>query len=120
MLEYAILKPDGILVLEPDAALSQDDFAGLAELADAYLAHHDRLHGVLIHARTFPGWESFAGFIAHVRFVRDHQRQIERVALVTDSHLAGFAEALAKHFTAAEIRHFPFADYEPALQWLKS
>jgi hypothetical protein len=120
MLEYTILKPEGILVLKPRESLNKEDFAGISASVDTYLADHASLHGVLIHAEAFPGWENFAGFTAHIRFVRDHHQKIERVALATDSPIARVAEALAKHFAAAEIKHFPFADYEKALSWLKT
>jgi hypothetical protein len=120
VLENSILQPEGILLLKPDASLSKEDFAGLSASVDAYLADHPSLHGVLIHAKAFPGWENFAGFIAHMRFVRSHHQKIERVALVTDSHAASVGEALGKHFIAAEIKHFPFADFETALTWLKN
>jgi hypothetical protein len=119
VLEYTILKPEGILVLKPNAPLSKEDFVGLSASVDAYLADHASIHGVLIHAEAFPGWENLAGFTAHMRFVRNHHQKIERVALVTDSPAARVAEALAKHFIAAEIKHFPFAGYEKALNWLK-
>ena len=119
MVEYTILEPEGILVLKPDAPLREEDFAGLSAMVDAYLAENARLHGVLIHASAFPGWENFAGFAAHIRFVRNHEQKIERIAVVTDSPLAKVAEALGKHFIAAEIRRFPFADYDAALAWLK-
>ena len=120
LLEYTILKPEGILLLKPNESLSKEDFAGLSASVDAYLADHASIHGVLIHAEAFPGWESFAGLAAHIRFVRNHHRKIGRVALVTDSPVAGMAEALAKHFIAADIKHFPFTDYEKALSWLKT
>jgi SpoIIAA-like len=120
VLEYTIMKPEGIVVLKPKATLSKEDFAGLSATVDAYLADHASIHGVLIHAESFPGWDSFAGFTAHIRFVRNHQQKVERVALVTDSPVARVAEALGKHFIAAEIKHFPFADYEKALSWLKT
>jgi hypothetical protein len=120
VLEYMILKPEGILVLKPNASLNKEDFADLSASVDAYLAEHARVHGVLIHAEAFPGWENFAGFTAHIRFVRNHEQKIERLALVTDSFVARVAEALAKHFVAAEIKHFPFAEYEKALAWLKT
>ena len=107
------------MLLKPNKSLSKEDFAGLSASVDTYLADYASIHGVLIHAEAFPGWESFAGFTAHIRFVRNHHQKIERVALVTDSPVARVAEALAKHFTAAEIKHFPFADYEKALSWLK-
>ncbi len=120
VLEFTILRPEGIVVLKPNASLTKEDFVGLSASVDAYLADHTSLHGVLIHAEAFPGWENFAGFTAHIRFVRNHQQKIERVALVTDSPVARVAEALAKHFVAAEIKHFSFADYEKALNWLKT
>ena len=119
MVEYTIIEPEGILVLKPDAPLRAADFAGPSARVDAYLAEHARLHGVLIHADAFPGWENFAGFVAHIRFVRTHEQKIERIAVATDSPMAKIAEALGKHFLAAEIRRFPFADYDAALAWLK-
>jgi hypothetical protein len=39
---------------------------------------------------------------------------------VTDSHFAGIAEALGKHFISADVRHFPYSDDVKALEWLKS
>ncbi|MFY9328380.1 MAG: STAS/SEC14 domain-containing protein [Georgfuchsia sp.] len=120
MLDYSIMKPDGILVLKPHAPLSKGDFDGLSAVVDSYLSDHAKLHGVLIQTKEFPGWENFEGFTAHMHFVHDHHRQVERVAVVTDSMIAGVAESLAKHFTSAEVRHFPFTDDVKALDWLKT
>ena len=94
MLEYSIVEPGGILRVAPSGALTVEDFAGLARFADAYLNTHGTLGGLLIEAQAFPGWDSFAALSAHLRFLRDHQRRIERIALVTDSpiaHVAGIA-----------------------------
>jgi hypothetical protein len=118
MLDYSIMIPEGILVLKPQAPLGKGDFEGLGAAVDAYLSAHPKLHGVLIHAKGFPGWESFAGFTAHMHFVQDHHKKVERIALVTDSPIAGVAESLVKHFASAEVRHFPFSDDVAALDWL--
>jgi len=120
MLDYSIMKPEGILVLKPQAPLTKEDFGGLSVAVDSYLSDHDRLHGVLIHSRKFPGWENFEGFTAHMHFVHEHHKQVERVAVVTDSQIAGMVEAIGKHFTSAEVRHFPFADDVEALNWLQT
>ena len=119
MLTHFIMEPEGILVLNPDAPLTQQDFRGLDAEVNAYLTTHARLHGVLIESQGFPGWENFGGFTAHMHFVREHHKQIERLALVTDSRVAGMAEMLGKHFTSAEVRHFAFSDDAKALEWLK-
>jgi hypothetical protein len=76
--------------------------------------------GLLIHAEKFSGWDSFAALTTHIRFVHDHHRKIERVAIVTDSNLGKLAQALAKHFVAAEVRHFAFDKYADAMLWLES
>jgi hypothetical protein len=55
-----------------------------------------------------------------MHFVRDHHKKVERVAVVTDSQVAGIAESLGKHFTSAEVRHFPFSDDVKALDWLET
>ena len=120
MLDYSIMKPEGILVLKPQAPLSKDDFGGLSAAVDSYLSDHSRLKGVLIHSKGFPGWEGFGGFTAHMHFVREHHEKIGRVAVVTDSHFAGIAESFGKHFTSADIRHFPFSDDAKALNWLET
>ena len=120
MLKHHIMEAEGIVVVEPTEALSEDDFKGLATSVDAYLEQHDTINGLLIHAERFPGWDAFAGFTAHMKFVRDHHQKIERVALATDSPLGALAQALVKHFVSAEVRHFAYAEYDEALGWLKS
>ena len=120
MLDYSILLPEGILVLEPQAPLSKEDFGAISTAADLYLSNHDKLRGVLIHSQAFPGWEDFRGFAAHMRFVREHHEKVERVAVATDSPLAGLLESLGKHFISAEVKHFPYMENAKALDWLKA
>ena len=118
MLDYSIMTQEGILVVKPKGPLTKEDFGGLAAAADSYLSDHAKLHGVLVQAKGFPGWENFGGFAAHMHFVRDHHRKVERVAIVTDSPVASVAESLGKHFTSAEVRQFSFPDEEKAMKWL--
>lgn len=119
MIKHHIMETEGILVLEPISALSAEDFRDLTSSVDTYLAEHPTLHGMLIHAQQFPGWESFTGLAAHLKFVREHHKRIEHIALVTDSPLGEVAPALAKHFVSAEIRRFAYSEFEEALLWLK-
>ncbi|NYT77102.1 STAS/SEC14 domain-containing protein [Alcaligenaceae bacterium] len=109
MINYSIMQAEGILLITPSSPLSKEDFNSLNADVDVYLSKHARLHGIMIHAQKFPGWEGFGAFTAHMHFVREHHKQVERIAVVTDSPLAGIGELLAKHFTSAEVQHFPFA-----------
>jgi putative intracellular protease/amidase len=120
MIDHSIVEPGGILRLSPSGALTTEDFTGLTHFADAYLNNHGTLGGLLIEAQTFPGWDGFAALSAHLRFFHDHQRRIERIAIVTDSSIAHLVELLAKPFLAADIRLFPFGQRDAALLWLRT
>jgi SpoIIAA-like len=114
VLDYSIMKPEGILVLKPHAPLSDEDFAGLGAAVDSYLSDHAKLRGVLIHSKRFPGWENFGGFTAHMQFAREHGEKVERVAVVSHNHFAGIAETLGKHVTsAAAATCSPWIDSAP-------
>ena len=120
MIEHRIIEGKGIVVVEPISSLSSGDFRSLSETVDAYLAEHPTIRGLLSHSKEFPGWESFAGLTAHIRFINDHHQKVERVALVTDSSMGSMAKTLAKHFVSAEVRHYPYADLDDAMEWLES
>lgn len=114
-----MLDPGGVLRARPSGALTAGDFANLTRFTDAYLATHADLGGVLIEAKTFPGWDRFAAFAAHLRFVHDHQQRVQRVAIVSDSPIARAVQMLATPFSSALIRHFAFGQSEGALHWLR-
>jgi hypothetical protein len=119
MIDADLFRDEGILRIFPTGALSQADFTWLAGLVDPYLETNGELRGLLIVAERFPGWDSFAALVTQIRFVRDHEARIRRVAVVTDSALLELLPALATHFVQAEVRSFPFAAGDEAFAWLK-
>jgi hypothetical protein len=120
MINFELLKDKGLLVLRPDGPLSADDFQRISQAVDPYILENGRLNGVLIEAPSFPGWDSFAGFIGHMRFVRDHQRKIERIALATDSEILKLAPRIAEHFAHPAFKVFGSGDADRALAWLET
>lgn len=118
MINHTLDAANSILYVRPQSALERSDFAQLAQTVDPFIERNGTLAGLVIDAPAFPGWESLGAMAAHFRFVRDHQKRIARIALVTDSALGNVAEHLASHFVAAEIRHFPAGELEGARQWI--
>ncbi|TBW51253.1 STAS/SEC14 domain-containing protein [Marinobacter halodurans] len=118
MLKVTLDRDGGIAILEPDRALTREDFQYAANVIDPYIEAHDALKGLLVHVDTFPGWASFASMLHHLRFIRDHHRHIRRVALVTDSGVVNAAETLGSHLVAAAIRTFPADAMGEARRWL--
>lgn len=106
----------GVVVVEPHGRIRDGDFTALARMVDAYLENHE-LRGVVIHARSIPGWESFTALQEHVRFVREHHRRVGRVAIAGGGAILERAPALARHFVAAELRHFAHDELAAAIAW---
>jgi len=119
MLNHELMRDDGILILRPRGPLEAADFTSLAAVVDPYLQEHGTLRGIMVDAQSFPGWDSFAALVSHLRFVRDHHRLIGKVAAVSDSPILSAAPQLAKHFVKAEVRHFRANDRAGALAWLR-
>jgi hypothetical protein len=111
--------PDrNILVLTPSGPLTEDDFRKLALALNPILESNPKATGIMIHARSFPGWQSIGAFLAHVKFVGNYRRRIERIAVVTDSSFATLMASIARHFVSPEIKRFDFNDKSRALSWL--
>ena len=119
MIQHTLNRKDGILVLRPEGAIEAEDFAAIAAAVDPYLEEEGPLRGLMVEATRFPGWRDFDGFVSHLRFVRDHHRQIERVAFVSDSAVLRKLPVVARHFVTAEVRPFPSGQAEEALTWLR-
>ncbi|OOG61697.1 hypothetical protein B0E46_16455 [Rhodanobacter sp. B04] len=110
----------GVLVLEPaaDQALSEDDFEAVGKVIDDYLKDHDRLRGVLIHSRKFPGWQSVGALFAHLKFVNAVHDKIDKIALVTDSPMGTFADHVLDPLMLAKVRKFDDDERDQAMSWL--
>lgn len=78
MIRYKLQAGSGVLQLQPEGPLEAADFTSLASQIDAFLADHGKLHGVLIHAKSFPGWKDSSAMLAHVKFLKNHIKRIER------------------------------------------
>jgi hypothetical protein len=120
MLTHELLRDKGILLIRPEGAIQPGDFESVARLVDPYIEQTGELRGVMIEAASFPGWDSFAALVSHLRFVRDHHRVIAKIAAVSDSAILSIAPHIAKHFVKAELRHFHAHERAAALAWLEA
>ncbi|BBX45869.1 hypothetical protein GCM10009641_64010 [Mycobacterium cookii] len=120
MIDYDLDTEHSILLVRPESSLEAADFVQMAKVIDPQIQQTGDLAGLIINAPKFPGWDSFGAMVKHFRFVKDHQKHIKKVALVTDSHFGDVAEHLAAHFVSAEVRHFPGEQLDQARQWITS
>ena len=107
----------GVVVVEVSQPLRTQDFDALGLTVDSWLDAHERLQGLVLHARAFPGWENIGGLVRHIRFVHDHHRTVRKVAVVVDGPLGTLAPSLAEHFVKAEVRGFGGDQLDDAVAW---
>ncbi|WNZ58272.1 STAS/SEC14 domain-containing protein [Microbulbifer sp. EKSA008] len=119
MIEHIWHQGDRILEVRPVGKLTVEDFQLLAAQVDPIISKRGRIEGLLVNAGDFAGWESFVAMISHFRFIREHQRHIRRIAVVTDNPILRFMPNLACHFISAEVRPFPEEESAQALEWLQ-
>lgn len=122
MLNHELRQDDEILVLHPEGPLEAADFTKLASHVDAYLERHGALRGVLIRAKSFPGWKDLGALLAHLKFVKEHQQRIEKIekiVLVADGAFANIIPKILSHFVHAQVRHFDLAREDAAWDWLR-
>jgi len=112
-----MIPESGVLVVDVSQPLRSADFDAIALTADAWIDAHGFLHGFVIHARAFPGWENLGALMHHVRFIRDHHRKIRRIALAADSKMANVAPSIGEHFVSAEVKAFGYDDLDAAIAW---
>lgn len=118
MIDYTLDEARAILHVKPSRPLETTDFKALEEAVDPFITQKGGLAGLVIESSHFPGWESLNALFEHLRFVHEHHRKIQKVAIVTNSSLGDIAEKIGTHLVAAEVKHFGAGNLEKALQWV--
>jgi hypothetical protein len=120
MLNIERLPDRKVVILRPDGPLDSKDFEQLAKTIDPIVDSSGKLKGILICARSFPGWTSFGAMQSHLKFIADHHRQIERIGAVTDSGLLKVLSRLAGCVVKPEMKIFAADAEDRALVWLRT
>ena len=120
MLHFELLRDRNILVVVPHGPLETADFEQFASQMEPLTASAGKVRGVMIDAQSFPGWRNPGAFLAHLKFVVDHHRQIERIAMVTDSALLRTLPRIAALLVKPDIRSFAQDEKARALAWLET
>jgi len=119
MIDYELIPDPGILVIRPEKALKTSDFETLTKATDDYIKANGSLAGVCIQAECFPGWENFGSFLSHLRFVKNQQQKVAKVAIVSNATLFEAVPKIVEHFVNTEVRHFFNDELVDAMDWLR-
>ncbi|MBS3744051.1 MAG: STAS/SEC14 domain-containing protein [Wenzhouxiangellaceae bacterium] len=117
-MEIAYKTEYGILEIRPTGTLSEDDFKSMAAEFETLEKDERTLNGILINAKNFPGYESFSDMLAHAEFIAEFRDRVPKVAVCTDSAVAGLMQVIGKAFTEAEVQKFDYENRDEAEKWL--
>lgn len=117
MIRVTVHSDEGMILVEPTGPLEQSDFEKLTREIHSFSKSTGRLPGLVIHTKVFPGWGDFGGFLHHMKFVKEHHREIPRIAIVTDSAMGVVGPGIANYFVSAQVRHFKYDKLDEARQW---
>jgi hypothetical protein len=115
-LAHRFLVERGVLLVRPTGPLRPADFDVIAVAVDLWRSQ-GALHGLVVVARAFPGWENLGGFVRHIQFSRRHPGSVRRVALVIDVDVPPVDPALKGHFMRCEVNCFPRSLIDGAIAW---
>lgn len=108
---------DGVIVVGVERPLRSADFDRLDAELDRWCATHAELRGLVLSARSFPGWENLPGLVRHAGFVLERHRNVRRLALAVDGTLPSLAPSVAGTVLHPQVRHFPHTDLDAAIAW---
>ena len=63
----------GVVQLRPSGPLTEEDFKKAESSIEKYIDARGPLQGLLIHSKSFPGWDSLSAFIKHMQFLSKNQ-----------------------------------------------
>jgi hypothetical protein len=120
MIEVTLLLEEKVAILRPIPPLVAADFENVGRELGPAIERLGQLSGLMIVAPQFPAWEDLCAVASHLRFVRDHHKQVARVALVSDSAALRVLPAVGRAFVAAEVRFFRPDAEDAARAWLNT
>ena len=116
MIKTEAISPCALKIV-PSEKLREADFHGLVQQVNPMIAKCGQIR-LLIDASGFNGWESFAAFEAHVSFIKNHQRSVERIAAVVGHDWQHWVVDMARMFLHPEARAFDKSREGDARRWV--
>src|SRR6516225_9629838 len=116
MIETEAMSPCALKVV-PSEKLTEADFQGLAQRVDPMITKCGQVR-LLIDVSGFNGWESYAAFQTHASFIKNHQRNVERIAVIVGHDWQHWIVDTARMFLHPEARAFDKSGEHEARMWV--
>ncbi|WP_198666152.1 STAS/SEC14 domain-containing protein [Tropicimonas sp. IMCC34043] len=109
----------GVLHVELLGQIDPEVYAEETEDLNAFLRANDRF-ALLLDLRNFDGWQGLAGIAEHLKLVRDHIGQLDRIAIVAASSWQKLAARVGAGIAGDKAKVFAPDHMEAAEAWLRN
>lgn len=118
MIQYEINQNDKILYIMPKSDLNEDDYYYLDKALTDYIERGNVIEGVLIDTEHVPHWTSFTAIKAHLNLIKEKNKNINKIAFVSNNKNILFLTQLMDLFTETDVQYFKNIDKKEAIAWL--
>jgi hypothetical protein len=116
MIKIEIISANVLKIVAPDK-LKADDFLLIAPQVDSLIREYGKVR-LLIDATGFDGWETTAAFEHHAGFVKTHQQNVERIAVIATHDWQRWLVGALRIFVHPDVKAYDTDQEGEALQWL--
>ena len=116
MIKTEVISANVLRITVPDK-LKADDFRHIAPQIDSLIRQYGKVR-LLIDASGFSGWENIEAFENHAGFVKHHQQNVERIAVIAAHDWQRWLTAAVRIFVHPEARAYDKSHESEALEWL--
>jgi len=117
MIKPTLLAPNILKIVAP-TRLSADDFEEMRLLVEPIVKEFGSIR-LLIDASALEGWDNIAAFEKHAGFVKTHQQNVERVAVIAPHEWQHWLVATVRVFMHPQVHAFNTDQADAALRWIE-
>ena len=116
MIKTETISGNALKVVPPEK-LRADDFSQVAPQIDGLISQHGQIR-LLIDASGFRGWENISAFEHHAGFVKNHHRNVERIAIIVAHDWQHWLIGTFRIFVHPKVRAYDKSQEAEARQWI--
>ena len=116
MIKTEIISGNILRIVAP-RKLYAEDFQQITPDIDSFISQHGKIR-LLIDVSSFHGWNDAAALLKHIQFIKDHHRNVERIAVVGARSWQHWVIGVVRMIVHPEVRAYDGSQQSEAMGWI--
>jgi hypothetical protein len=117
MIKTEIISGNVLRIVVP-RKLCDDDFQRITPEVDSFISQHGKIR-LLVDVSSFNGWNNAAALLKHIQFIKDHHRNVERIAVVGARSWQHWVIGVIRMIVHPEVKAYDRNQQNEALRWIE-